>query len=58
MKSSIGILKEIIHWLEEYQSESHVDDSSLESFIIWLNSRLFSEDQAEKSQHSPESLDM
>ena len=58
MKSSIGILKEIVHWLEEYQNESHIDDSSLGSFIIWLNSQLFSEVQPEKSQHSPESLDM
>jgi DNA-binding MarR family transcriptional regulator len=58
MKSSIGILKEIIHWLEEYQNEKQPDDSGLDSFIIWLNSRLFSEGQTKKSQHSPESLDM
>lgn len=58
MKSSLEILKEILHWLEEYQNEKHTDDPGLDSFIIWLNSRLFSEGQAEKSQHSPESLDM
>jgi len=58
MKSSLEILKEILHWLEEYQNEKHTDDYGLDSFIIWLNSRLFSEGQAEKSQHSPESLDM
>jgi len=58
MKSSLEILKEIVHWLEEYQNEKHTDDYGLDSFIIWLNSRLFSEVQAEKSQHSPESLDM
>ena len=58
MKSSLEIIKEIVHWLEEYQNENRTDNCSLESFIIWLNSRLFSEGKAEKSQHSPESLDL
>lgn len=58
MKSSLEILKEILHWLEEYQKENRSDDSSLESFIIWLNSRLFSEGKVGKSRHSPELLDM
>lgn len=58
MKSSLDILKEILHWLEEYQNENHTDNRSLESFVIWLNSRLFSQGHPEKSQHSPESLDM
>lgn len=58
MKSSLEILKEIVHWLEEYQNENHTDDYDLDSFIIWLNSRLFSEGKAEKSQHGTESLDM
>ena len=58
MKSSLEIVKEIVHWLEEYQNENHTDDYSLESFIIWLNSQLFSEGKFEKSKHSPESLDM
>jgi hypothetical protein len=58
MKSSLEILKEIVHWLEEYQNENHSDDSNLGSFIIWLNSRLFSEGKADKSKHSPELLDM
>ena len=58
MKSSIEIVKEIVHWLEQYQNKVHTEDSSLESFIIWLNSQLFSEHDSEKSQHSPELLDM
>ena len=58
MKSSLEILKEILHWLEEYQKENRSDDSSLESFIIWLNSRLFSGGKVGKSRHSPELLDM
>ena len=58
MKSSLEIVKEILHWLEKYQNENHTDDYNLDSFIIWLNSRLFSEGKFEKSKHSPESLDM
>ncbi len=58
MKSSLEILKEILNWLEEYQKENHSDNHSLESFIIWLNSRLFSEGKIGKSRHGPESLDM
>ena len=58
MKSSIEIIKELVQWLEEYQYESLNNSRSLESFILWLNSRLFSESHAEKSKHSPEMLDM
>ena len=58
MESSLDILKEIVHWLEEYQTENQSDDSSLVSFIIWLNSRLFSEGKVGKARHSPELLDM
>jgi DNA-binding MarR family transcriptional regulator len=58
MKSSLEIVKEIVNRLEEYQNENHTDDHSLESFIIWLNSRLFSEEHAEQSRHSPEMTDM
>ena len=58
MTSSLDILKNIVHWLEEYQNENLTDDHSLESFIIWLNSRLFSDGRAEKSKHNTELLDM
>lgn len=58
MKSSFDIIKDIVNWLEKYQKEEHTDELSLESFIFWLNSRLFSESYAEKSKQSPEMLDM
>ncbi len=58
MKSTLEILKEIVHWLEEYQNQKHSDGGSMESFIIWLNSQLFSENHAEYSQHGPDTLDM
>ena len=56
MKSSLEIFKELLNWLEKYQEE-HTNDSSLESFIIWLNSRLFSEEKAE-DLHGAEHLDL
>ena len=58
MKSSIEIIKEIVQWFEDFQNENHEDDLSLESFIIWLNSRLFSESQTEQSQHNREMVNM
>lgn len=58
MQSSVEIIKKIVQWLEEYENESQTNDYNLENFIIWLNSRLFSESHAEKSQHSPEMLNM
>ncbi len=58
MKSSIEIVKEIVQWLEEYQKETPVEKHTLDAFILWLNSRLFSDDSTEKSLHSPEMLDM
>ena len=58
MKSTLEILKEIVHWLEEYQNQTHSDGGSMESFIIWLNSRLFSENHPEYSHHGPDMLDM
>lgn len=58
MKSSLEILKEILQWLEKYQNENHADNISLESFVIWMNSQLFSEGKVGKSLHAAESMDM
>jgi DNA-binding MarR family transcriptional regulator len=58
MKSTIEIIKEIVHWYEEYQKAHHNTDLSLESFVLWLNSQLFSEEHSENDQHTPEMLDM
>jgi len=58
MKSSIEIIKELLHWLEEFQQEHPNDESDLGSFVIWLNSRLFSEDKVSHSEYNPEMLDM
>jgi DNA-binding MarR family transcriptional regulator len=52
------ILKEILHWLETYEREGHAEDCNLESFVIWLNSRLFSKEKKGELRHNPDSLDL
>lgn len=58
MKTSLEIIKEIINWLEIFNKENPENELSLESFILWLNSKLFSENHGELSTHQSESLDM
>jgi DNA-binding MarR family transcriptional regulator len=58
MKTSIEIIKEIVHWLEKFDKDNRDNERSLESFILWLNSRIFSDDHIENSLHGPETLDM
>lgn len=58
MKSSIEIIKDILHWLELYSQEQPENELSTTSFILWLNSKLFSENHADASVHAPEMLDM
>jgi DNA-binding MarR family transcriptional regulator len=58
MNSSIEIIREILHWLEQFNQEHPEDEITTESFILWLNSKLFSENHADPSVHAPEMLDM
>ena len=58
MSTSIEIIKEIVQWLERFHKENPENELSLESFILWLNSKLFSESHIENTSHSHESLDM
>jgi DNA-binding MarR family transcriptional regulator len=58
MKTSIEIIKEIVHWFEQFDKDKKDDELSLESFVLWLNSRLFAENHIDNSSHSHESLDM
>ena len=58
MKTSIEIISEIIHWLELFNKENPDNEMSLESFILWLNSKLFAGIHIDKSTHGNEMLDM
>ena len=56
MNKTLKVTKELIHWLEEFSQENLETEISLESFIIWLNSRLFEDRQ--RSQHGQDHGDL
>jgi DNA-binding MarR family transcriptional regulator len=58
VKASIKIIKEIVDWFEQFLKEHPENGFSLESFILWLNSKLFSDNHIDKSEYNPEALDM
>jgi len=58
MNSSIEIIREILNWFEQFSQENPEAEISTESFILWLNSKLFSKNHADPSMHAPEMLDM
>lgn len=58
MKTSLEIIKELVQWLEEFSSVTSENELGLESFILWLNSRLFSEEHIDKSSYNHETIDM
>jgi len=58
MNSTLVILKEIVQWLEAYETEQHEKAASLASFILWLNARLFSDEHNKSAPHNAEMLDM
>ena len=58
MKTSLELIKEILQWLEEFTRENTEDELSLDSFVLWLNSKLFSESHGTESVANPEALDM
>lgn len=58
MKTSLDIISELIHWLELFNRENPDNEMNLTSFILWLNSKLFTEDHVDRSIHGNEMLDM
>ena len=58
MKTTLGIVSEIIQWLEIFNRDNLKNDKELKSFIIWLNSKLFTDEHADQSKHDHDLLDM
>jgi DNA-binding MarR family transcriptional regulator len=58
MNTSFKILGELIKWLETYTVENPESEGDLNSFIIWLNSKLFADEHANQSEHDQDILDM
>jgi len=58
MKTSLEVIKELIKWLEIFTEENPDSEINLKSFIIWLNSKLFADENADHSAHDHDVLDM
>jgi len=58
MKTSLELVSDIVHWLELFKKENPENEMSLESFIIWLNSRLFADHHDAQSVQGDDILDM
>ena len=58
MKTSFEVVRELIQWFERYAEENPDSDTDLNSFIIWLNSKLFADEHASQSDHDQDVLDM
>lgn len=58
MNTSLQVTKELIQWLEEFSQEKPETEIGLESFIIWLNSRLFADRHKNVKGHNHGDLDM
>ncbi len=58
LNTSFKVLGELIKWLETYAVENPESEGDLNSFIIWLNSKLFADEHASQSVHDQDILDM
>jgi len=58
MKTSFEVIKEVIQWFETYTEEHPDSEGDINSFIIWLNSKLFADGHANQSDHDQDILDM
>ena len=58
MNTSFKVLGELVKWLETYTVENPESEGDLNSFIIWLNSKLFAHEQTNQSEHDQDTLDM
>lgn len=58
MKTSFEVIRTLIQWFETFMEENPDSEIELNSFIIWLNSKLFADEHANKSDHDHDDLDM
>ena len=58
MNSSIKIIKEVINWLELFTEENPNAEKEIKSFILWLTSKLFADDQSHQAINGNDTLDM
>ncbi len=58
MKTSFKVLGELLQWFETFTEENPDSETDMNSFIIWLNSKLFADEHTNQSDHNHDNLDM
>ena len=58
MNTSFKVIGELIQWFETFLEENQDGGADINSFIIWLNSKLFADEHAKQSEHDQDILDM
>lgn len=58
MKNSLVIVQELIRWIEKFIEASPDKEIDLNSFIIWLNTRLFEDGHSDHTENHNAHLDM
>ena len=58
MKNTIGIIQELIEWFEKYLEANPDAELDINSFIIWLHTKLFEDEHADHADHHSADLDM
>jgi len=58
MKNTIGIIQELVQWFEKFVEANPDTEVDLNSFIIWVNTKLFEDDHADHDAHDNAHLDM
>lgn len=58
MKNTIGIIQELIQWFEKFVEANPENELDINSFIIWLNTRLFKDEHSDLQDYHSTDLDM
>ena len=58
MNTSFKVIGELIQWFETFMEENPDGGADINSFIIWLNTKLFADEHAKQSEHDQDFLDM
>ncbi len=58
MKTSFTVIRELIQWFETYAEENPDSKIDINSFILWLNSKLFADEHVNQTVHDHGVLDM
>ena len=58
MKNALVIAQELLQWMEKFIEANPDNEIDLNSFIIWLNTKIFEDDHSDHTDHHNAHLDM